>query len=132
MLFKSDNLSPGNHTLKIATITSGGDRNLTLGAFAITPIKTYEQEDHRPNVGAIIGGVLTGIIFVLGLILAFFYWRRRSRRAALNSFRAKQPQMGWYGQHVWSGTPTGKPSLSAQRLLPSSTNVLPTFNVLLV
>ncbi|KAI0629935.1 hypothetical protein C8Q77DRAFT_1064483, partial [Trametes polyzona] len=108
-MFDSQGLADGNHTVNVTVLEATRDYPFILDNFMFQPSKQYwhlafapstldvtEGEDGsgegagsghktasrgRPNMGAIVGGVLGGLALLAVAITAFLWWRRRRQHA---------------------------------------------------
>lgn len=87
LLFRQDDLAPGNHTL-VVTNRGGGFTSLAIGkATPIVwssdpnPTPTTKTTSHSSNTGTIVGAVVGGVVGLAAFLLLLLWLLRRRRRA---------------------------------------------------
>ncbi|KAI0369438.1 hypothetical protein BV20DRAFT_365389 [Pilatotrama ljubarskyi] len=98
-VFESQGLGEGTHTINMTVLDAPYDYPFYLDYFMFQPSKKYGNlafapstlqvqsggpmgsSSDKPQVGAIVGGVLGGLTFVGLAIGLFFWWRRRRQHA---------------------------------------------------
>ena len=96
VLFTSDTLAPGAHTLDIGVLQTTVNRSFTLWAFFVKPsgndsqIEESQGDNHRgihthANAGAIVGSVIGGLALLLLLTIGIVHRYRRRRSHPGNS-----------------------------------------------
>ncbi|KAL5536342.1 hypothetical protein ACEPAF_163 [Sanghuangporus sanghuang] len=99
---------PNSGIARIPSPAQGGmfallamDKTNNVVAFPSVGSTVNEQKQHKPSTGALVGGVIGGVIFACCVIFAFFFMRRRFRDR-----RRTRPNLG---EEVVSFTQTTQP-----------------------
>lgn len=110
-MFVSDPLPYGNHNLSIVVTETGQGRNYTLDYFDIIQPKTIldsagpaESTVHsskKPNVTAIVGGILGALVLLLTITLLYLL-RRKLKNCSFSRgakskmlYNGRAPSSGW-------------------------------------
>lgn len=102
VLFQTFDLSNEDHNIVINAINATSARPYTISS-----IKTYEPAhvEHKKNTGAVVGGVIGGLIALLLIVTGCFYVWRRRRQSGYS--RRIIPLTTQYAQPAYQRPPSG-------------------------
>ncbi|KAI0823280.1 hypothetical protein BC628DRAFT_1385631 [Trametes gibbosa] len=144
-MFDSQGLEDGTHTVNVTVLETSDDYPLLFDYFMFQPSQKYwslafapstlevTSDDNgatshkKPNVGAIVGGVLGGIALIALGVALFWWWRRKGQHSYMSlESNGSEPKLSSKTVTPFTSTrPTSMLSTDSKRLYSDSPDSSP-------